>query len=145
VPAHSNTISTRNSAGTQFRRNSGTLTTIPEFPKQPPNRTRSTGSQTEAGKTTVSQNRTTYALNYNAATFRVLSFENQADYDPLLKQLQTEHQPETPTGFPARHLHGPTPLAPRLRHQQRRFYANPANPLPPEAQKFMEETTPKAA
>jgi hypothetical protein len=26
--------------------------------------------------------------------------------------------------------------------QQLRFYANPANGLPPEAQKFMEETTP---
>ncbi len=29
--------------------------------------------------------------------------------------------------------------------QQRRFYANPANGLPPEAQKFMDQTTPQAA
>jgi hypothetical protein len=57
----------------------------------------STGPKTEAGKATVSQNRTTHALNYHAATFRVLPCENQSDYDTLLKDLQTEHQPETPT------------------------------------------------
>lgn len=34
------------------------------------NATHSTGPRSEAGKATVSQNRTTHGLNYNAATFR---------------------------------------------------------------------------
>jgi hypothetical protein len=48
-------------------------------------------------QTNVSQNRTTHGLNYNAATFQVLPCENQYDYNNLLKDLQEEHQPETPT------------------------------------------------
>jgi len=183
----------------------------------------STGPQTDAGKSTVSQNRTTHGLNYNAATFRVLPCEDQSDYDTLLRQLQAEHQPETPTEHllitsmaqhrwlldratrlqdtcfnsetgqiadqklfslymryattheRAFHKCLSTLLTSRIQKekvqigfesqkrkadlhelkfgmkmmqytdQQRRFYANPDNGLPPEAQKFMEETTPQAA
>jgi hypothetical protein len=60
----------------------------------------------QARKNTVSQNHTTHALNYHAATFRVLACENQADYNQLLKQLR----------IPVNHLHGPTPLPPRPSH-----------------------------
>jgi hypothetical protein len=187
------------------------------------NATHSTGPKTEAGKSTVSQNRTTHGLNYNAATFRVLPCENQADYDSLLKDLQQEHEPDTPTehllvlsmaqhrwlldratrlqdtcfdpitgeltnekrfslyqryattherafhkclstlltnriqeeksaiGFESQkrknELHEINLAMKTMRYtdQQRRFYANPANGLPPEAQKFMEETTAQAA
>ncbi len=187
------------------------------------NSTHSTGPQSEAGKATVSQNRTTHGLNYNAATFRVLPCENQADYESLLNELQTEHQPGTPTeellilsmaqhrwlldratrlqettlnpetgqitdtklfslylryattherafhkclatlltnriqkeksqiGFESQKrqsaLHELQISAKTIQYtdQQRRFYANPANGLPPEAQKFMEQNTPQAA
>jgi hypothetical protein len=183
----------------------------------------STGPQTEAGKATVSQNRTTHGLNYNAATFQVLPSENQFDYNALLQQLQEEHEPGTPTehllvlsmaqhrwlldratrlqdtcfdvetgeiadekrfnlyqryattherafhkclndllklriqteksaiGFESQkrksELHELNLALKTMQYtdQQRRFYANPANGLPPEAQKFMQETTPKAA
>ncbi len=181
------------------------------------NSTHSTGPQTETGKATVSQNRTTHGLNYNAATFRVLPCENQSDYDALLKDLQEEHQPETTTEAllvismaqhrwlldratrlqettlnpetgqitdqklfslymryattheRAFHKCLSTLLTNRIQEeksqigfesqkrksdlhelnlglktmqytdQQRRFYANPANGLPPEAQKFMDQ------
>jgi hypothetical protein len=168
-------------------------------------------------QTTVSQNRTTHGLDYNAATFRVLPCENQADYDQLLQSLQEEHQPETPTehllivsmaqhrwlldratrlqetcfnletgeiqdtklfalylryattnerafhkclstlltnriqnekaqiGFESQkrksQLHELNLAAKTMQYtdQQRRFYANPPNGLPPEAQKFMDQ------
>ncbi len=187
------------------------------------NATHSTGPQTEAGKAAVSQNRTTHGLNYNAATFRVLPCENQADYDRLLKALQEEHEPDTPTehllvlsmaqhrwlldratrlqdtcfdfetgelnnekrfnlyqryattherafhkclndllklrttmeksqiGFESQkrknELHEITLGMKTMQYtdQQRRFYANPASGLPPEAQKFMDETAQQAA
>jgi hypothetical protein len=187
------------------------------------NATHSTGPRSEAGKVTVSQNRTTHGLNYNAATFQVLPCENQFDYNDLLKSLQDEHQPETPTehllvlsmaqhrwlldratrlqdtcfdpitgeltnekrfslyqryattherafhkclatlltnriqeeksaiGFESQkrknELHELNLAMKTMQYtdQQRRFYANPTNGLPPEAQKFMEETTPAAA
>jgi hypothetical protein len=187
------------------------------------NATHSTGPKTEAGKSTVSQNRTTHGLNYNAATFQVLPCENQFDYNDLLKALQEEHQPSTPTehllvlsmaqhrwlldratrlqdtcfdpitgeltnekrfslyqryattherafhkclttlinnriqeeksaiGFESQkrknELHEINLAMKTMQYtdQQRRFYANPTNGLPPEAQKFMEETTPAAA
>jgi hypothetical protein len=187
------------------------------------NASHSTGAEAEAGKATVSQNRTIHGLNYNAATFRVLPCENQADYDTLLKALEAEHQPETPTEHllilsMAQHrwlldrasrlqestfdpetgqitdtkLFGlymryattherafhkclSTLLTNRIQEekaqigfesqkrkadlheikfgmkmmqytdQQRRFYADPANGLPPEAQKFMEENNIQAA
>jgi hypothetical protein len=187
------------------------------------NATHSTGPRSEAGKATVSQNRTTHGLNYNAATFQVLPCENQFDYNDLLKALQEEHQPSTPTEHllvlsmaqhrwlldratrlqdtcfdfetgeinnekrfslyqryattheRAFHKCLATLLTNRIQEeksaigfesqkrkaafhelslgmktmqytdQQRRFCANPANGLPPEAQKFMEETTAQAA
>jgi hypothetical protein len=168
-------------------------------------------------QTTISQNRTTHALNYNAATFQVLPCENQYDYNNLLKSLQEEHQPETATehllvlsmaqhrwlldratrlqdtcfdpitgeltneklfalylryattherafhkclatlltnriqneksqiGFESQkrksQLHELNLAAKTMQYtgQQRRFYANPANGLPPEAQKFMDQ------
>ncbi len=187
------------------------------------NATHSTGPQSEAGKATVGQNRTTHGLNYNAATFRVLPGEDQSDYNSLLRQLQEEHEPETPTehllvismaqhrwlldratrlqdtcfdletgeianekrfslyqryattherafhkclndllklrttieksaiGFESQKqkaaLHEIKLGLKTMQYtdQQRRFYADPANGLPPEAQKFMEETAPQAA
>ncbi len=187
------------------------------------NATHSTGPQSETGKATVSQNRTTHGLNYNAATFQVLPCENQIDYNALLEQLQEEHEPETPTehllvlsmaqhrwlldratrlqdtcfdpitgeltnekrfslyqryattherafhkclatlltnriqneksqiGFESQKrksaLHEISLAMKTMQYtdQQRRFYANPTNGLPPEAQKFMEDTTPAAA
>jgi hypothetical protein len=57
----------------------------------------STGPTSPEGKAAVSQNRTIHGLNYNAATFRVLPCEDQSDYDNLLKSLQDEHEPVTPT------------------------------------------------
>jgi hypothetical protein len=187
------------------------------------NATHSTGPQSAAGKANVSQNRTTHALNYNAATFRVLPCESQSDYDNLLKDLQEEHQPETPTesllvlsmaqhrwlldratrlqettldpetgqitdtklfslymryattherafhkclstlltnriqeekaqiGFESQKrktdLHEINLAMKTMQYtdQQRRFYANPASGLPPEAEKFMQETNFNAA
>jgi hypothetical protein len=187
------------------------------------NATHSTGPRSEAGKATVSQNRTTHGLNYNAATFRVLPSENQADYDQLLQSLQDEHQPDTPTehllvismaqhrwlldratrlqdtcfdfetgeinnekrfnlyqryattherafhkclndllklrttteksaiGFESQkrkaELHELNLGMKTMQYtdQQRRFYANPANGLPPEAEKFMQENNTQAA
>jgi hypothetical protein len=207
----------------QIRRAAERAATKAQIRANRENAQHSTGPQSPTGKTTVSQNRTTHALNYNAATFRVLPCENQSDYDTLLTQLQTEHQPETPTESllvismaqhrwlldratrlqetcfdpetgqitdpkifslyqryattheRAFHKCLSTLLTNRIQEeksligfesqkrktqlhelqlglktmqytdQQRRFYANPPNGLPPEAQKFMEQTTPQAA
>jgi hypothetical protein len=187
------------------------------------NATHSTGPQTPTGKAAVSQNRTTHGLNYNAATFQVLPCENQFDYNDLLKDLQEEHQPQTPTesllvismaqhrwlldratrlqdtcfdpitgeltnekrfslyqryattherafhkclatlltnriqeeksaiGFESQkrkaELHELNLAMKTMQYtdQQRRFYADPANGLPPEAEKFMKEATTQAA
>jgi hypothetical protein len=57
----------------------------------------STGPVTALGKAAVSQNRTTHGLNYNPDTFRVLTCENQAEYDALLKALMEEQKPQDTT------------------------------------------------
>ena len=54
------------------------------------NSQKSTGAISEAGKRTVSQNRTTHGL---CGQFRVLACENQADYDALLVGLTEAEQP----------------------------------------------------
>jgi len=199
------------------------MSTEKQFAANQANSQHSTGPSSLAGKAAVSQNRTIHGLNYNAATFTVLPCENQVDYNQLLKSLQDEHQPKTPTEAllvtsmaqhrwlldratrlqetcfhpetgqiddlkrfslyqryattheRAFHKCLATLLTNRIHEQkrqigfesekrrvqlhecklgmkimqytdqQRRFYANSANGLPPEAEKFMQEATPQAA
>ncbi len=199
------------------------MTTEKQFAANRANSLHSTGPQSPAGKAAISQNRRVHGLNYNAATFTVLPCENQADYNNLLKDLQTEHQAQTPTEellvvsmaqhrwlldratrlqetcfnpetgeiddvkrfslylrYATTHERAfhkclATLLTNRIHEQkrqigfesekrraglhelkfgmkmmqytdqQRRFYSNPANGLPPEAEKFMQEATPQAA
>jgi hypothetical protein len=202
---------------------SNKMTTEKQFAANRANSLHSTGPQSPAGKAAISQNRRVHGLNYNAATFTVLPCENQADYNNLLKDLQTEHQAQTPTEellvvsmaqhrwlldratrlqetcfnpetgeiddvkrfslylrYATTHERAfhkclATLLTNRIHEQkrqigfesekrraglhelkfgmkmmqytdqQRRFYSNPANGLPPEAEKFMQEATPQAA
>ncbi len=54
----------------------------------------STGPQTEAGKTTSSQNNFRHGL---SGAFTIQKWENADHYDQLLEGLRNEHQPATPT------------------------------------------------
>jgi hypothetical protein len=54
----------------------------------------STGPVTDAGKAVSSLNRLTHGL---AGSFRVLAWENQADFDALLEALREEYAPQTAT------------------------------------------------
>lgn len=55
----------------------------------------STGPKTEAGKAASSQNSHRHGL--TGSNFVVLAWEAQADFDQLLADLHSEHQPATPT------------------------------------------------
>lgn len=54
----------------------------------------STGPKTAEGKQAVSRNNFRHGL---AGVFRLVSWEDPAEFDDLVSLLRAEHQPQTPT------------------------------------------------
>ena len=81
---------------------------VPPPPAKPPvseaklnanrlNAQHSTGPTSETGRSTSSQNRTVHGLARRNGPFKVLEWEDAADFDALKAGLVDEHQPSTPT------------------------------------------------